>query len=85
MKIINKLNEKLDYNKEIFILAYIVGLILFLSSGFLFRTYLFGAVLFILIGAYALGIATSYYIYEKAEYVTYGIKIRDKIRRMFRR
>lgn len=85
MKWIDRLNNKLDYNEEIFILSYIVGVILFLSAGFLFRTYMIGALVLIGIAIYVLGIATAFILYEKAEFVTNGIELRDKIRRLFRR
>ncbi len=72
MKIIVRLNEKLNYNQEIFYLTVILSIIFSLTNNRELAAIFFGA-------------AGAYFIYNRNDDAAYGYKVRDKIRGWFGR
>lgn len=81
MSLIDQLNNKLDYNKEVYILSGVLTIVFLIgnrySSGGLQLLNLFIALLFF-------GIMISYSIYDLNPVSTYGYRLRNKIRRLIK-
>ncbi len=83
MGIIDQLNNRMNYNQEVYILFLCLTLIFgvsnnfFNSKGLIFIT--------LIMGTFCLGISVSYYIYNRDDDIVYGYKVRDKILSWFGR
>lgn len=72
MRWITRLNEKLNYNQEMFML--------FAAITFTFTIATLKNSMFFYIASICLGITTGYFIYHRNDDMEHGYKVRDKIR-----
>jgi len=86
MNWIKKLNEKMNYNQEMFILFGTLTLI-FLAAGNIFigLDNKISSDYFVVLASITFGIAGGYFIYNRNDDPAHGYKVRDKIRRCWKR
>lgn len=82
MKIIDRLNEKMNYNQETFWLFIILSIIFSTTSYILIKYYAADPFIFIVLAAFCWGIAIGYFFYNRNDDITHGYKLRDKIRKL---
>ncbi len=83
MGIIDRLNERLNYNKEMQILFASLSLTFIIMFRFINDDS--GFIIFLMLAVFFLGMGASYHIYKRDDDRAYGYYIRDKIRKLFGR
>ena len=86
MSIINKLNDRLNYNQEVYYLS-IVLVIIFGSAAFITirKAMIQLSLFFSFMFTFCIGIAAASFIYNRDDNFYYGYIVRDKILGWFRR
>lgn len=79
MGLINQLNNKLNYNEEVYWMFIILIVVFGITSNIMFNSNKGTSFIFLIMGTLCLGIAISYYLYNRNDDVMYGYKVRDKI------
>ena len=84
MKLIDRLNDKLNYNQEMCWLFSILLFIFFVSAVLTVKN-IQAMIYFSFLGSICLGIAAAYFIYKRDDDPEQGYKVRDKIRGWFKK
>lgn len=84
MGLIQRLNEKLNYNQEMFILSFTMFIIFAIPIRFIAKDYFIIAISFSWLCFFFTGIFVAYWIYNRNDDKAYGYKVRDKIRRFWK-
>ena len=86
MSLMDQLNNRFNYNQEMYWLFIILTFIFGITANIFLNNNSKGeAFIFLILGTLCLGIAASYYIYNRNDDILYGYKVRDKILSWFGR